>query len=402
MREKMAKLVALLSVVLIGVAVLGFAWHQQSRMQQMAEHLDPIEWAQLYPLHVESFLAGAGQRGEPVTDKLAQNPFRQRAWAGNAFSLEYNAARPHFYAQTSQQESQRTLAREQPAGCIHCHAAEAPQLLEQYGWDGLHAMSYNELRDQLHHGSSCADCHQPDTMELTVTRPALVTALADLGVDVADASRQQMREYVCAQCHVEYYFESSNNALTLPWSNGLLVEEIAQHFDEAGFSDWQHAQTGAGLIKIQHPNYELHQLSVHAAGSTSCVDCHMPTVQVGGMTITDHGFGNPLDKAQQSCMSCHGGSEDRIRERALRIQQNTDALLANTEDALSALMDSIVSASADGASDAGLDAARNAHRAAQLRWDFIDADASRGFHASREATRILNDAIQIARDATPP
>lgn len=402
MRETMAKLVALASVVLIGAVVLAFAWHQQTRMQALAGHLDPEQWADLYPLHVASFMAAAEARGGPPVDKLAENPFRIRAWAGNAFSLEYNAARPHLYAQTSQRESLRTQAREQPAGCIHCHAAEAPQLIAQYGWDGLHAMTYDQVRNELHHGSSCADCHQPDTMELTITRPALITALGELGVNVEQASRQQMRNYVCAQCHVEYYFENDNNTLTLPWSNGLLLENIAQHVDDAGFSDWQHAETGANMIKMQHPNFELHQASVHGAEDTSCVDCHMPTIQAGGMTITDHGFGNPLNTIQASCMGCHSGSQERLQGRALRIQENTDALLANTELAITELMDSIIDATQSGLDDADLSAAREAHRHSQMRWDFVDADASRGFHAPGETTRLLLESTRIARSAILP
>jgi nitrite reductase (cytochrome c-552) len=401
MREQLAKLIALTTGIVIVAVVLLFAWTQQQQRQQIAEALDPLEWAALFPLHVESFMRGAEDLSSANADRLAANPFRQRAWAGNAFALEYNAPRHHYFAQTDQQQSRRTLDRAQPAGCIHCHAAEAPGLVTQYGWEGLNAMSYEDLRQDLHHGSSCADCHRPDSMALQVTRPALLNALSQQGIDIDTATRQEMRNYVCAQCHVEYYFESSGNNLVFPLVSGMLVEQIEQHFDEANFSDWTHEETGAGLIKIQHPNFELHSQSVHAAEDTSCVDCHMPTVQVGGMAISDHGMGSPLKQAQQACMGCHRGTPDRIIERTRRIQQNTEALLANTEAALSDLMDSIVSARSAGASDSDLQAARLAHRRAQLRWDFIDADASKGFHASRETTRILNDAMAIAREAIP-
>jgi nitrite reductase (cytochrome c-552) len=398
MREKLARLIALSTGLVILAAVLLFAWSQHQQRQQLADILDPLDWATLYPLHVASFMQGAGDRADANYDRLAANPFRKRAWAGNAFALEHNAPRSHYYAQIDQQQSRRTLERNQPAACIHCHAAEAPGLVERYGWQGLNAMTYNDIREHLHHGSSCVDCHQPDTMALQITRPALTTALKQQGIDVNLASRREMRDYVCAQCHVEYYIDTAGNNLVLPLASGLVLEKIEQHFEEAGFSDWTHEQTGAALIKIQHPNFELHSQSVHAAEKTTCVDCHMPTIQAGGMMIRDHAMVSPMNQVQQACMGCHRGTPERITERTQRIQQNTEALLSSTEAALSELMDSIESARNAGASDSDLQQARMAHRGAQLRWDFIDADASKGFHAPHEATRILIDAIDIARE----
>ena len=46
-----------------------------------------------------------------------------------------------------------------------------------------------------------------------------------------------------------------------------------------------------------------------------------------------------------------------------------------------------------------LDEARNLHREAQLRWDFIAAENSMGFHNPEEALRILADATDLARQA---
>jgi len=397
MREQLARLTALTTGLVIIAAVLLFAWSQHQQREQLADILDPMDWAAVYPLHVASFMQGAKDRADANYDRLAANPFRERAWAGNAFALEYNAPRAHYYAQIDQQQSRRTLERNQPATCIHCHAAEAPGLVERYGWEGLNAMAYDDIRDRLHHGSSCLDCHRADTMALQITRPTLITALSQQGIDVNLASRQDMRDYVCAQCHVEYYFEQPGNNLVFPLVAGLALEKIEQHFEEAEFSDWTHEKTGAELIKIQHPNFELHSQSVHAAENTSCVDCHMPTIQAGGMMIRDHAMGSPMSQVQEACLRCHRGTPERMTERVQSIQKNTEALLSSSEAALSELMDDIESARNAGASDSDLQEARTAHRRAQLRWDFIDADASKGFHAPQEATRILTEAIDIAR-----
>ena len=95
MRETLARLVALFTVVTIALVVMAFAWQQLSRKQELADVLDPEFWAELYPLHVAAFMEGTQQMADTPVDKLAANPFRPRAWAGNRFSSEYFAARGH-------------------------------------------------------------------------------------------------------------------------------------------------------------------------------------------------------------------------------------------------------------------------------------------------------------------
>lgn len=397
MRERLARLIALATALLIIGAVLLFGWQQERRMAPLAGNPDPEAWAELYPLHYQAYLRSAAEDSHPPYDKLAGNPFRRRAYAGYAFELEHNAARAHYYAQIDQRESRRVQEREQPAGCINCHAAEAPALIEKYGWEGLHAMSYRDVADQVHFGSSCGDCHDARTMELAISRPSFKHAMASRGVDLSKATRQEMRSYVCAQCHVEYYFRGPGSELHLPWQQGLTLEAIEQFFDDAELSDWEHPETGAKLIKMQHPDFELYSQGVHAAAGVACADCHMPTLQQNGMAITDHWIRSPMARVETTCMGCHDGTAERLAGRVVGIQQNTRSLLGNTEAALTDLMDAIVEAQAAGAADEELAEARRAHRRAQLRWDFIDAENSVGFHASQEATRILTEAVDMAR-----
>ena len=56
--------------------------------------------------------------------------------------------------------------------------------------------------------------------------------MAARGIDLSKATRQEMRTYVCAQCHVEYYFKGDNKELTFPWENGLTIENIEAYYDE--------------------------------------------------------------------------------------------------------------------------------------------------------------------------
>jgi nitrite reductase (cytochrome c-552) len=81
------------------------------------------------------------------------------------------------------------------------------------------------------------------------------------------------------------------------------------------------------------------------------------------------------------------------------IQDRTKALMDRAEDALVQMFDTLKAAEKGGAAAAKLDAARKLHRRAQWRVDFVNAENSRGFHASQEVARILGEAIDYARQA---
>jgi nitrite reductase (cytochrome c-552) len=365
--------------------------------------VDPEAWRVNFPRHYDSFMRTRTDYGRTAFggsghyDKLEGNPFRRRAWAGMAFELEYNAARGHYYAQIDQAETRRTLERAQPGTCIQCHAAEAPLLVEELGWEAVSRMPYDSLRDKVHFGSSCNDCHDPNTMDLRISRRAFLEGMEARGVDVSQASRQEMRTFVCAQCHVEYYFRGENNLLTFPWNHGFQVEDIERHFDDYGFSDWTHAETGAPMIKIQHPEFELFTQGTHYASGVACADCHMPYTREGGVKVSDHWIRSPLTNISNSCQTCHSISETELEERVLTIQRRTAELSGVAEAAITDLMDAIVMAQRAGISDDRLTEARQYHRRSQLRWDFVDAENSTGFHAPQEAARILTHATDMAR-----
>ena len=406
---------AFLFFLVVGVGVGWLLTTITERQAQTAEfplrvaeipddEVDPAAWRVNFPRHYDSFMRTqedvgrtpyAGTRGD--YDKLEANPFRRRAWAGYAFELEYNGIRGHYYSQIDQAESRRTTERSQPGTCLNCHAAEAPLLIEEMGWEEMSRTPYDSLRDEVHFGSSCRDCHDSNTMELRISRQAFINAMDQRGVDVNDASRQEMRSYVCAQCHVEYYFRGEDRILTFPWDHGFEVEDIERHFDEYGFADWTHAETNAPMIKIQHPEWELYTTSVHYDAGVACADCHMPYTREGGVKVSDHWIRSPLTNLNNSCQTCHSISEAELENRVLTAQNRTAQLLATAEAAITDLMDAIVEAQEAGVSDEALEEARQKHRRSQLRWDFIDAENSTGFHAPQESARILAHSVDMAR-----
>ena len=376
------------------------------RVVEIAEdEIDPAVWGQNYPRQYDRFMMTQidGNRtpfgGSEVYSKLEAYPEMVRIWAGYAFSVEHNEERGHYYAQVDQENTQRVVVREQPGACINCHAAEAPGLIEEMGWEEFNHTPFNDLVDDLHFGTSCSDCHDPETMELRITRPALIEGLAARGVDVTQATRQEMRTYVCAQCHVEYYFLGENKVLTFPWSQGYTIDNIEAHYDTYGFTDWTHAETGAEMIKIQHPEYEMSSTGIHARSGVACADSHMPFMRDGGLKIADHWIRSPLDNLNNACQTCHNIPEEELYNRVLTIQTNTAGLLRDAEDALIDAIDAINAAIAAGATDEQLAEARQFHRSASLRWDFVSSENSTGFHSPQEAARVLANSIDFARQA---
>lgn len=369
------------------------------------DELDPAVWGQNYPAQYDSFrrtetdYGSTAYGGSTVYSKLERYPAMIRLWNGYAFSKGHDEERGHYYALIDQKQTVRVTDFNQPGACANCHAAEAPQLIEKIGWEEFNHTPYNELSEQLHMGTSCADCHNPETMALRITRPAFVNAMQARGVDVTQASRQEMRTYVCAQCHVEYYFAGEDKLLTLPWDNGLRIDDIEQYYQEVGHTDWVHAETNAPMLKAQHPEFELFSTGLHARSGVTCADCHMPYVREGSVKVSDHWIRSPLMNLNQACQTCHRVSEEDLAERVLTIQNTTAELLRLSEEALVAAIDAIVIAQEAGVSDEALTEARQLHRASQLRWDFISSENSTGFHSPQEAARVLAMSIDLARQA---
>lgn len=337
--------------------------------------------------------------GSKPFDRLERFPVLKRLYAPYPFSIEYKEDRGHYYGLIDQKRSLRVTTRNQPGACANCHASEAPGLIEQMGWETFNRTPYNELKDKLHYGTTCADCHDTDTMELRISRQAFKNAMKERGVDLSEASEQQMRSYVCAQCHVEYYFKGEDKVLTFPWKTALTVDNIEAYYDEAGFSDWKHQETNAQMIKIQHPDFEMWSTGIHAKSGVPCADCHMPKIKKGDSKYTDHWIRSPLLAGMKSCKTCHARSEKDLKERVAIVQDRTAALLRDTETALSDAIDAIVAAQKSGVADADLTKARQLHRSAQLRWDFVASENSTGFHSPQESARILATAIDRARQA---
>jgi nitrite reductase (cytochrome c-552) len=392
---------------------------------------DPAVWGQNFPLQYEQYLRTVdqvrtrygGSEGVPraptnadprsivAQSRLEEDPRLRQFWAGYAFSEDFREERGHAYMFDDQVFTRRQQVATQPGTCLHCHASVYVPYLRAgngdliAGFERLNQMPYAEARQLATHPVSCIDCHDPETMRLRVTRPGFLEGIralkASQGVsdyDVnAQATRQEMRTYVCGQCHVEYYFRGAEKRLVYPWGKGLTVDSILAVYEENGHADWTHAISGARVLKAQHPEFEMYNQGIHARSGVACADCHMPYVRTGAMKVSDHWVRSPVLNLNRACQTCHKWSEDELRQRVYTIQDRTFELRNIAIDAVLKLVTDIAAAARADSANRHLAAARSFHRKSQFLTDFVEAENSMGFHADQEAVRILGRAIDYAR-----
>lgn len=161
-------------------------------------------------------------------------------------------------------------------------------MMQAMGVDNFYKAKWAALGKEIMNPIGCADCHEPENMNLHISRPALIEAFQRQGKDITKATQQEMRSLVCAQCHVEYYFKGDGKYLTFPWDKGSTVEDMEAYYDEVGFADYTHKLSRAPILKAQHPDYEISQMGIHAQRGVSYADCHMPYKSEGGVKYSDH------------------------------------------------------------------------------------------------------------------
>ncbi|MDI6802741.1 MAG: ammonia-forming cytochrome c nitrite reductase subunit c552 [Bacteroidota bacterium] len=408
----------ILTIAVVGLLINIFEHKQEGRITylQLKEipegEPDPAVWRDNFPREYDSYIKTMSTSeledyskygrygGSESFQKLDKHPDYMRLFAGYPFGIDYKEERGHMNALQDMLASQR-LGDKKPGTCMSCKSPQVPKLIDSIGAEAFYKIPVKDLAEKhgFKHSVSCADCHDANTMDLKITRIAFKEAMERRGIDLSKADRQQMRTYVCAQCHVEYYFKGPGKYLTFPWDKGLNIDSIDSYYSEVAFTDWNHAETNSPMIKIQHPEFEFWSTGLHARSNVACADCHMPYKREGAIKITDHWIRTPLENISNTCLNCHRQSETEMKSRVLEIQDKTYQSMQKSEKAILAAMDVLKMAIQSGVSDKELEEARLLHRKAQMRWDFISAENSMGFHSPQESARILADARDFARQA---
>ncbi len=400
-----------------GVFLVGLFAHsiverrnEEKYMFQMVKPISDWEprnevWGENFPREYESYMRTSDTTfrskygGNASRDLLHEDPDIVILFAGYAFSRDFQQARGHYYAVQDVRLTLRTGVP-QPATCWTCKSTDVPRVMNEKGVKEFYKTKWIDMGEEIVNPIGCQDCHDNKTMNLRITRPALVEAFERQGKDIRQASRQEMRSLVCAQCHVEYYFKGKEEKyLTFPWDNGFTVEQMEDYYDNVEHVDWVHAISKTPMLKAQHPDYEIYLTGVHADRGVSCADCHMPYRSEGGVKFTDHKIQSPLNNIANSCQVCHRESEGTLvrnvyerQDRILDVRQRLEEALIKAHVETKAALDG-------GATTEELKPIQKLIRQAQWRWDYVAASHGGSFHSPIEGARVLAAGLEKAQEA---
>ncbi|MBL7471534.1 ammonia-forming cytochrome c nitrite reductase [Robertkochia sediminum] len=424
MKNKVLFLVTLVVVFLLGLLASSIINRKSEAKFKYAPKVKISQyeprnavWGENYPAEYQSSLQTSDtsfvsyQGGSAMRDMLEEDPNLVILWAGYGFAKDYNQGRGHFYAVEDIHNTLRTGGPKgpgdgpMPATCWTCKSPDVPRLMNEIGVAEFYKGKWADKGAEIVNPIGCADCHNPDNMKLRITRPALIEAFDAMGKDITKVTHQEMRSLVCAQCHVEYYFNKNlpgkegTPYLVFPWKNGMKAEEMEAYFDEIEFSDWTHALSKTPMLKAQHPGYETYLTGVHADRGVSCADCHMPYKSSGGQKYTDHHLQSPLNNISNACQVCH-------REDAEKLRANVYERQAKANENRLKLETMLVKAHLEakkcwdlGATEEQMQPILMDIRHAQWRWDYAAASHGASFHSPVETARVIGSGLEKAQEA---
>lgn len=373
-------------------------------------------WGKNYPTEYDSYQKNSESdfatkyNGNAEIDMLEVDPRLVVLWAGYGFAKDYNQGRGHAYAISDLRNTLRTGGPTgdndgpMPSTCWTCKSPDVPRVMNESGVKEYYTGKWARLGSEIVNPIGCADCHNNETMDLQISRPALVEAFERQGKDINDATHQEMRSLVCAQCHVEYYFDKNRPGaegsayLTFPWDNGQSVEDMEAYYDAKEFKDWTHSLSKAPMLKAQHPGYEVYLTGVHAERGVSCADCHMPYMSEGGKKYTDHHIQSPLNNIENSCMVCHKEKTTQLlkdvysrQDRVIESRDKLEELIVRAHVEAKTAWD--LGANEEQMKDILMDI-----RHAQWRWDYAAASHGGSFHSPVETSRVIATGLSTVQE----
>ena len=197
------------------------ARHAFVKITEVTENdVDPTKWGTNWPRELDGYLrtadatstkygGGTVSEGQPPPQKAERDPWLKRIFAGYLFAVDYRDRRGHAYMLFDQESTKRNIPAEakQSGNCLHCHASIMP-LYEKLGkeaapqaskadqlqaglvkvsemgyWDAHKALE--QLGGGKVHPVSCVDCHDPQSMELRVTRPGFIAGIQKLAASTS-------------------------------------------------------------------------------------------------------------------------------------------------------------------------------------------------------------------------
>ncbi len=344
-------------------------------------------WSGLYPLQYSSLMEN--DSNSPDSGKhnyLETYPALNTMYKGYGFAKGYDEASSHNYTLYSVINTPR-VGDATLANCLTCKTPQFTAMVNSQG-ESAYALKFSDLASEMTEPISCYNCHGNDPTQLELTHEYFV---ASMGSDLNNAP---IESQVCGQCHNEYYFETDKST-TNPYTGlaQMTPDAILAYYDAKGFKDWEHPDTGAPMIKVQHPEFEFlygGSQSQMASMGFACSDCHMETrTAEDGSKYSSHYLTSPLESniLLEKCGVCH---DDITAEVAAWQKQVTDREIAISEKIERYTQQ--LAAAKDSLSAEKLAEAQKLQRHAQFYWDYVMVENSEGAHNPMLANETLDKA----------
>ena len=355
------------------------------------------EWESHYPDIYASYMKNAentGHGGMRIS-YVETDPDIQVIYDGMGFSFDYTEAIGHNFTLNDIAETTRP---HKLANCLTCKTPDMTAMVNAMG-KGVYSMDFDEMYAQVSEPVSCYNCHGNTPGTMVITHDYMAAAMND---EIA-ANRVSGSVVSCAQCHIEYYFDPATKATSVPYDSldNLDPDSILAFYNKMGFVDFTNKNTGVGMIKVQHPEFEtfMGEGSVHK-GMYTCADCHMGVAYNDkGDPYANHLLTSPLDNEallKDTCSMCHSdlpAQVKAIQEEITGREKQISAMLVEINTKLAAAIDS------GSLSEDVINQIKSLDRDAQFYWDFVYVENAEGAHNSALSRQCLDKAEALAKQA---
>ena len=357
------------------------------------------EWSAYYSDIYASYMKNAENKGHGSgrISYVETDPDIKVLYDGMGFSFDYTEAIGHNY---TLQDISETTRPHKLANCLTCKTPDMTAMVNAMGTQ-VYATDFNEVFGKVSEPISCYNCHANTPGTVVITHDYMANAMGD----EVEAGKVPASSVSCAQCHIEYYFDPETKATLTPYSTleEISPEAIYAYYKELNnFTDYTNKNTGVGMIKVQHPEFETYygKGSQHA-GMYTCADCHMGVAynDKTGDPYANHYLVSPLDNTDlivNTCSVCHSdlkGMVKEIQEKVTGREKEISALLVQVNEKLAKAVE------AGTLSEEKLAEIKELDREAQFYWDFIYVENAEGAHNSKLSNACLDKAEELAKKA---
>ncbi len=363
------------------------------------------DWKTQFPEQVATFEDDT-KPIRPVEDYLEIYPFLNTIYAGSGFAKSYDTPRPHLDALEDAKGSGR-VNDQTKITCYSCKTAQYTVEEQNATDDSFYQQPFASKTHDYTMSVGCYDCHKnypgsgsrtkasDNGTYLGSTRKPFDTAFAK----IIKAGQMDPADAACGQCHNEYYFDQKTGEASM-LEDATDPFTIFDTYKEMGIVDHVNPDTGAKMLKAQHPEYNMvaSNTGVHSTMGLNCADCHME--QSNG--VTSHKITTPVLSKEiraNKCLNCHTEGDAALVKLLKSTKEGLVKRINTGGKRLASFTNDLAKANKSGDySDAELDPIREKECEAQWFLDYVLVENSKGVHNPTQADKCLNRSLSVVKD----